>query len=83
MASKRDKGHFEMAKNWHAEAIPVHGWQRQGRETSMAGLKKVTPKVWRQITLQHPDESMPRRTAAVIEANGGTSQFIHMKFVIS
>ena len=53
MASRRDEGHFEMAK-------------------------KVALKVWKQITpeyLENLYESMPRRMAAVIEANRGPTKY--------
>ena len=52
--------------------------QRKERATSTDGLKKIARKVWRGITpeyLQNLYQSMPRRMAAVIEAQGGHTKY--------
>ena len=48
------------------------------RATSKEGIKKVARKVWRAITPEYLNslyESMPRRMAAVIAAEGGHTKY--------
>ena len=52
--------------------------QRNERATSAEGLKKIARKVWKAITPEYLVslyESMPRRIAAVIEAQGGHTKY--------
>ena len=52
--------------------------QSRERATSMAGLKRITLKVWNKITpayLQSLYKSMPRRMQAVVDAQGGHTKY--------
>ena len=54
-------------------AFPIEHLQRSERATSMAGIIKVSKKVWRAVTpecLKNLYESMPRCIAAMIAAGG-------------
>ena len=52
--------------------------QRKERATSVAGLKNIARKVWRQVSpdyLEKLYESLPRRMEAVIAAGGGHTKY--------
>ena len=65
------------------EGKSYRAMQSRERATSIAGLKRIALKVWKNITpayLRSLYESMPRRMKAVVDANGATPS-IEMNFV--
>ena len=52
--------------------------QSQKRDTSVASLKRIALKVWKNLTpayLRSLYKSMPRRMRAVVEADGGHTKY--------